>query len=48
MYAKTASVAGSSAGLAFMGIKSVWWAIGAFVLVMAVVATKKLIPTRSL
>ena len=47
MYARTASVAGSSAGLAFMGIKSVWWAIGTFVLVMAGVAARKLIPART-
>jgi hypothetical protein len=47
MYARTASMAGSSAGLAFMGSKSVWWSVGAFVVVMAATAAKKLIPARS-
>jgi len=47
MYAKTATTASGSAGVALLGIKSVWWAIGIFVLLMAAAAAKKIIPART-
>jgi hypothetical protein len=47
MYAKTATTASGTAGVALLGIKSIWWAVGIFVLLMAAAAAKKLIPTRT-